>query len=326
MSEETKEHRAGFVALMGRPNVGKSTLLNRLLGEKLAITADKPQTTRHRILGVLNVPAPPAQVVLVDTPGLHRPGKSRLNRFMVDEARKAGSEVDAVALVVDVPQRKKGEGGHALGQADLFVLDELREVKGPLVLVINKVDLLRDKRHLLPIMEAWQAAFAEAGRPPPVALVPLSAQSGDGVEVLVGELVRLLPVGPPLFPPDVLTDRAERFLVAELVREQLFHLLSQELPYSVTVSIDDWQERPPKQEGERGVVVIEATIHVAKEAHKRIVVGERGRMVRDVGARSRFEIERLLDTKVHLSLFVRVDEGWTESERALRELGYDSDA
>jgi GTP-binding protein Era len=124
----------------------------------------------------------------------------------------------------------------------------------------------------------------------------------------------------------VLTDRAERFLVAELVREQLFHLLSQELPYSVTVSIDDWQERPPKQEGERGVVVIEATIHVAKEAHKRIVVGERGRMVRDVGARSRFEIERLLDTKVHLSLFVRVDEGWTESERALRELGYDSDA
>ncbi len=309
--QPSTEFRAGFVALVGRPNVGKSTLLNRILGEKLAIATPRPQTTRNRIVGVRNLPA--AQLVLVDTPGLHRPsgrGRSRLNQYMVGEALAALQEVDAVCALVEVPaaaELKRGAG--KLDAATRYVLDEVAAAKKPAVLALNKVDTLGNKQLLLPLLEALGKAHDWR------AIVPISAKNGDGVDRLVGELAALLPVGERLFPEEMLTDRAERWIGAEFIREQVFLLTRQEVPYSTAVSIDSWQERGKD-------VMVEATIHVEKQAHKRIVVGERGRMIREIGTRARQEIGNLLAVPVHLKLFVRVDEGWTESARQLRELGY----
>ena len=304
------EFRAGFVALVGRPNVGKSTLLNQILGEKIAIATPRPQTTRNRILGVRNLPS--AQLVLVDTPGLHRPkgrGRSRLNQFMVGEALAALQEVDAVCILVDTPEPAELKKGWKLDAGTAYVIQQLKAVAKPAVLAVNKVDLVRNKQLLLPLLDGMGAAHAWR------AVVPVSAKHGDGVDRLVRELAAMLPVAERLFPEEMLTDRAERWLGAEFIREQVFLLTRQEVPYSVAVSIDSWQERPKD-------VMVEATIHVDKEAHKRIVVGEGGRMIREVGTRARQEIANLLAVPVHLKLFVRVDEGWTESARSLRELGY----
>jgi GTP-binding protein Era len=305
-----KEFRAGFIALVGRPNVGKSTLLNRVLGEKIAIASPRPQTTRNRILGVRHLPG--AQLVLVDTPGLHRPsgrGRTKLNAFMVGEALAALQEVDAICLLIEAPEPKLVEEGWKIDTATRYVIDEVKAAKKPVVLAINKVDTLRNKRLLLPVLQTLGEAHAWA------AVVPISALKGDGVERLEEELAKLVPVGEPLFDEDTLTDRATRWLGAEFIREQVFLLTRQEVPYSSAVTIDTWQERGKD-------VFVEATVHVEKEAHKRIVVGEGGRMVREIGARARHNISQLLDVPVHLKLFVRVDEGWTESARSLRELGY----
>ncbi|MGZ3439317.1 MAG: GTPase Era [Polyangia bacterium] len=304
------EFRAGFVALVGRPNVGKSTLLNHILGEKIAIATPRPQTTRNRILGVRNFPT--AQLVLVDTPGLHRPkgrGRSRLNTFMVGEALAALQEVDAVCALVETPLPAELKKGYKIDVATEYVIGELKAVGKPAVLAINKVDTLSNKQLLLPMLEKLHAAHDWR------AIVPISAKNGDGVDRLVGELAGLLPVGERLFPEEMLTDRAERWLGAEFVREQVFLLTRQEVPYSVAVSIDSWTERGKD-------VMVEATIHVDKEAHKRIIVGEGGRMIREIGTRARQEISNLLAVPVHLKLFVRVDEGWTDNARQLRELGY----
>jgi GTP-binding protein Era len=304
------EFRAGFVALVGRPNVGKSTLLNHILGEKIAIATPRPQTTRNRILGVRNLPG--AQLVLVDTPGLHRPkgrGRSRLNTFMVGEALAALQEVDAVCALVETPSAVDFKRGWKLDVATSYVIGECEAVKKPAVLAINKVDTLHNKQLLLPMLEALHAAH------PWRAIVPISAKNGDGVDRLVAELAAMLPVGERLFPEEMLTDRAERWLGAEFVREQIFLLTRQEVPYSVAVSIDTWEERQKD-------VMVEATIHVDKEPHKRIIVGEGGRMIREIGTRARQEISNLLAVPVHLKLFVRVDEGWTDNPRQLRELGY----
>ena len=309
------EFRAGFVALVGRPNVGKSTLLNHILGEKIAIATPRPQTTRNRIVGVRNLPA--AQLVLVDTPGLHRPkgrGRSRLNTFMVGEALAALQEVDAVCAIVETPPSAELKRGFRLDVATDYVIKELKAAGKPAVLAINKVDTLGSKGLMLPMLEALHKAHDWR------AVVPISAKSGDGVDALVGELAGMLPVGERLFPEEMLTDRAERWLGAEFVREQVFLLTRQEIPYSVAVSIDSWDEREAKKD-----VMIEATIHVDKAAHKRIVVGEGGRMIREIGTRARQEISNLLAVPVHLKLFVRVDEGWTDNARQLRELGYGDD-
>jgi GTP-binding protein Era len=297
--------RAGFVGLIGRPNVGKSTLLNRLLGQKLAIATSKPQTTRNRILGVKNLPG--AQLVLVDTPGLHRPsgrGRTKLNAFMVGEALAALEEVDALVVILDAAADPRS------AQADAYVLEEVARVKKPALLAINKVDLVRDKRRLLPQLTAWQTKHDWA------ALVPISAKSGDGVDALESEIVKMLPEGAALFPDEMLTDRAERWIAAEFIREQVFLLTREEVPYSVAVSVDAWTERAKD-------VVIDATIHVEKDAQKKILVGERGRMIREIGSRARHEISQLLGCAVHLQLFVRVDEGWTERAALLKDLGYD---
>jgi GTP-binding protein Era len=297
--------RAGFVGLIGRPNVGKSTLLNRLLGQKLAIATSKPQTTRNRILGVKNLPG--AQLVLVDTPGLHRPsgrGRTKLNAFMVGEALAALEEVESLVVIIDAA------GDAAGAKADEYVLEEVARVKKPAILAVNKVDLVRDKRKLLPQLIKWQEKHTWA------AMVPISAKSGDGVDALEKEIVAMLPEGQALFPDEMLTDRAERWLAAEFIREQVFLLTREEVPYSVAVTVDAWTERAKD-------VVIDATIHVEKEAQKKILVGERGRMIREIGSRARHEIGGLLDCAVHLSLFVRVDEGWTEHAATLKDFGYD---
>ena len=306
---------AGTVAILGRPNVGKSTLLNRIVGEKLAIVTPKPQTTRNRIVGVWNGPA--GQIVFVDTPGVHG-ARKQLNRFMVGEAMAAIEDVDAALLVVD------GTDGRP-GDAERTILDGLRAAKKPVVLAINKVDKVKDKAAVLPMLASWDKVggggngggdgSADGGGF--AAMVPISATRGTNIDQLVGEICRVLPEGAPLYGPDMLTDRTERFLAAELVREQLFLKLKQELPYATAVVIESWQERP-----DRGDVIIEARILVERDSQRGIVVGKGGAMIRDVGSRARVEITTLLGRPAHLKLEVKVAPDWTTSPEALARLGY----
>lgn len=336
--------RAGFVAIVGQPNVGKSTLLNLILGEKLAIVSPKPQTTRSRLLGVLHLPG--VQLALLDTPGLHRPSEQRqtlLNRYMIEEAQAAAADVDAILLVIDasrsLPEKKrekqvKGENGEVtLGRAkrprscdetpiavqidaaDRFIVQQLAALGKPIVLALNKIDKCKDKGLLLPVLELWSQAHEFA------AIVPTAALSGKGVDRLLGSLCRVLPTGPALFPDDMLTDVPERALAAERIREQLFRQTEQELPYATAVTIDAWEERAGKQ-GERKVSVISATIHVEKLNQKRIIIGHAGERIRSIGAEARVEIEEMLGCVVHLELFVRVDADWSRTERGLSEMGY----
>lgn len=324
------EHRAGFVAIIGQPNVGKSTLLNQILGEKLAIVSPKPQTTRVRLLGVKHLPD--AQLALVDTPGLHRPSEHRqtlLNRYMVEEARAAASDVDALLLVVDVSaavgQANRGKSSEEpappprIDATDRFIVEQLAALRKPLILALNKVDLCRDKLRLLPYIEQWNALREF------VAIVPISALTGRGIELLVDELRRALPPGPPLFPDDTLTDSSERTLVAERIREQLCLQTKKELPYASAVTVDGWEERKGThgaKAGERLAVVIHATIHVEKPNQKLIVIGEKGSRIREIGTAARQDIAALLGCPVHLELFVRVDEEWSHSRAGLRDMGY----
>jgi GTP-binding protein Era len=295
---------AGTVAILGRPNVGKSTLLNALVGEKLAIVTPKPQTTRNRIVGVWNGPA--GQIVFVDTPGVHG-AKKALNRFMVQEALGAIDEVDAALLVVDATERRPGN-------EEREIIRALAASKRATVLAINKVDKVKDKGALLPLLAEWQqvADFR--------ALVPISALKNTNTEPLIRELTALLPAGEPLYGPDMLTDRTERFLAAELIREQLFLAMRQELPYAVAIDIESWNERT-RQDGTTDVV-IEAYILVERDSQKSIVIGQGGSMIRDVGTKARAEISQLLGRPAHLKLEVKVDPEWSTSPAALARLGY----
>lgn len=290
--------RSGFVAIVGRPNVGKSTLLNRILGQKIAITSPKPQTTRNRILGIHSSSA--GQILFLDTPGVHR-ARGKLNRYMVEQALSACGEVDLVLLLIEA---------NATGEGDEELLDHLATLKVPVMLVINKIDRVGPPQ-LLPLIERQATRF------PFVEIVPVSAQTGNGVDHLLDLILRRLPEGPRYYPDDVVTDLPERFIVAEMIREQVLRQTRDEIPYGVAVVIESFEERP-----ERQLVVIQAAIHVDREQHKRILVGKGGAMIRELGRRARGEIERLLDCRVYLELFVRVESGWTESERHLREFGY----
>jgi GTPase len=297
--------RTGSVAIIGAPNVGKSTLLNRILGEKLAIVSPRAQTTRNRIAGIWTgqvAGGPAGQIVFVDTPGLHDP-RSALGRFMVQEAMAALSDADAIMLVVDLQGRSQEATENRL-------LAECKAAGRPVVVALNKVDRVKDKKELLPTLQRW------SGRGPFAALVPISATRGTGVDDLVGELLAVLPAGPPLHDPDKLTDRSERFLAAELVREQLFLRLRQELPGAVAVVVDNWEERAG------GDVVIDASILVERETQKAIVVGRSGAMIRDVGTAARAEITKLLGRPAHLKLHVKVAPDWTDSPQGIARLGY----
>jgi len=292
--------RSGFVAIVGRPNVGKSTLLNKILGEKIVITSDKPQTTRNRIQGIHNVPG--GQIVFIDTPGIHR-AKSRLNKFMVEEALSAVQGVDVILFLVDGAADPAKETG--------MIREVLAGVKVPVILVLNKIDMF-PKSDLLERLLAYGEVF------PFKEIIPISAQTGDGVEQLVELVHGLLPEGPCYFPDDILTDLPERFIVAEIIREKIFRMTRDEVPYSVAVVVDSFKERPD------GLVSIQATVNVERDSQKGIVIGRRGDMLKRIGSQSRQEIERLLDTKVFLELFVRVSGEWSENSRMLKEFGYSS--
>lgn len=303
--------------------MGKSTLLNAIVGEKLAIVTPKPQTTRNRIVGVWNGTSTlslddprgsgrtaKGQIVFVDTPGVHV-ARSQLNRFMVREAMGAIDGVDAVLMVVEAKEKAGGRAPSVkLPEAESWILERLAATGKPAVLCLNKVDKVGDKTQILPLIEWWGGAGKFS------AVVPTCATRKKGLDGLVKELLRLLPEQAPLYGPEVLTDRTERFLAGELIREQLFLRLHQELPYATAVMVDNWNER------EKGDVVVDASIIVDRESQKAIVVGKRGAMVREVGTAARKEISDLLGRPVHLRLNVRVEEGWTTSPADLAELGY----
>ena len=294
--------KSGFVSLIGRPNAGKSTLLNRLVGTKLAIVSDKPQTTRTRILGVKNYPD--AQVVYLDTPGIHRP-LHRMNVRMVDTAVDTISEVDVLGLVVDVSE--------PTGKGDQFVFDLVKKASAPVLLILNKVDLIK-KTRLLPLLESYGRAgtFAE--------LVPVSAATGDNVDRLERLILDRLPEGERLYPEDYLTDQPERFLASEIVREKLLQFTHDELPFSSGVVIDRFEEPVPGGPG-RGLMRLYCTIVVDRESHKPIVVGRGGAMIKKIGTAAREELERFFGVKVFLDLHVRVKTEWREDDRALMDMG-----
>lgn len=298
MRAELKDHRSGFVAILGRPNVGKSTLLNQLLGEKIAIVSPKPQTTRNRILGIKTLPQ--AQMVLLDTPGIHR-ARSLLNRRMVDTAKRSIEEVDLALWVLDVRAGIKGE------DEDIGML--LKERGGPSLIVLNKIDAVA-KVQLLPVMERCVAIL------PATDIVPISARRGDNMAVLVDEIVKCLPVGPRYYPEEELTDQSERFIASEIIREKIFLLTRQEVPYATAVTIDSFQE---KKEG--ALAVIAATIHAERETQKPILIGKGGAALKRIGEGARAELERFLGCKVYLELAVTVSPEWTRDPRTLAEFG-----
>ncbi len=288
--------RAGFVTIVGRPNAGKSTLLNRLVGQKVAIVTEKPQTTRNRILAIANTPN--AQIVFFDTPGIHKP-KHEMNRRMVDAAVRSLKNVDLALLLVDVTE--------PFGGGDEFVLERVREAKVPVVLVLNKVDRIK-KPEILRILDDYSRRHEFLD------MVPLSALTGENVEALVSVLERRLPEGEALYPPETLTDLPERFFVAEMVREKILEATREEIPYSTAVVIDAWEE------GEK-LTRIEASILVERDSQKGILVGKGGSMLKRIGTAARQDIEAFLGTKVFLGLHVRVRPEWRENERVLSELG-----
>jgi GTP-binding protein Era len=295
--------RTGFVAIIGRPNVGKSTLLNALVGEHVSITSRKPQTTRVRVLGVLTRGTPPSttQCIFIDTPGFQRRHRSMLTRKMNEAVGAALAEADVIVLVIDA---------RGITSEDQAVLDLLPAERGNVILALNKTDLLADRDQLLPrIAEA-------AARYPFAAVVPVSAEKRRQLDGLLGEIERRLPEGEPLFEADQFTDRSVRFLAAESVREKAFRLLGDELPYGIAVTIERWDEDERRAE-------IVATLLVEREAHKGIVIGAGGAKLREIGRLARLDIEKLLGKPVHLQTHVRVRRGWSEDARALKSLGYE---
>ncbi|MBP6053470.1 MAG: GTPase Era [Pseudomonadales bacterium] len=293
--------RCGLVAIIGRPNVGKSTLLNHLLGQKISITSRKPQTTRHRILGVST--RDEVQTVYVDTPGLHRVEARAINRVMNRAARAAVRDVDVVLMVVERLQWV---------EEDEQVLQVLRAAAKPALLIINKIDQIDDKAALLPHIARLKDLY------PFVAIVPVSALKGSNLAQLEGEVGGLLPEAPHLFPADQVTDRSERFLVAEIIREKLIRQLGEELPYANAVQIEEFS-----QQG--GIIHISGLIIVEKPGQKAIVIGRGGERLKQVGVEARHDMERLLGSKVMLKLWVKVRSGWADDERALASLGYQDD-
>lgn len=299
MAAENQAKRCGLVAIVGRPNVGKSTLMNHLLGQKVSITSRKPQTTRHRIHGILT--RDDYQLVFADTPGIHRGHDRAINRYMNQSAKSALAGIDVVCFMVDAMKWT---------QADDYVLSLLPQDGTPVLLLINKIDTLEDKQQLLPHIDALARKhdFAE--------VVPVSALRGQQLEQLEASLAQRLPQGDFWFDEEQLTDRTLRFMVAEIIREKIVRQLGQEIPHQVTVEIELWQEGPK-------LVDIAAAILVERAGQKKILIGDKGKRIKQIGIEARQDIERLLDRKVMLNLWVKVKSGWSDDDRALRSLGYD---
>lgn len=292
------EHRAGFVVLGGRSNVGKSTLLNRVVGQKVAIVTPRPQTTRRRIIGIRT--DPDAQLLLVDTPGIHDSSKE-LNRRMVEVARRALTEGQVVLGVV--------AAGESIDPADRAVLQQLATLKARLIIVINKLDLL-PRPHLLPLIEELHGDFPNAE------IVPVSALRGDNVEELIGTVKQMLPVGPALMPEDQYTDQSERMIAEELVREKIFLAMRQEIPFSTGVRVEKFDDQP-----ERRLKSISVLVIVERDSHKAMLIGARGRTLKQIGTAARLELENIFATRVFLTMVVKVEPGWTRDPRRVAEYG-----
>ncbi len=299
LEDHHPRHRSGFVGIAGPPNVGKSTLLNRILGEKISITSSKPQTTRNRILGIAH--RPEAQIIFVDTPGVHGARKA-LNIRMVASALAALDDMDVVLLVLDAAAPDPA--------SESLLVKKLGQLRRPLVLALNKTDLVA-KPALLALIARWSQAVAFE------ALVPVSAQTGDQLPALLQALEACLPLGPPLFPADAITDMPERFIAAEMIREKVFRFTGQEIPYSTAVTIERFAE-----ETRPALVKIFATIHVERDSQKGVVIGKGGAKLKQIGVAARSEIERMIGAQVYLKLLVRVEKNWSQDSRALRKFGY----
>ena len=292
------DFRSGFVAILGRPNVGKSTLLNTLLGEKIAIVSPRPQTTRNRIMGIKTMPQ--GQLLLLDTPGIHR-ARSLLNRRMVDVAKRSLGDVEAVVWVVDAQGGIRGD--------DRDIAGILAGSRHETLIALNKIDAV-SKGRLLPVMAGLAELLPERD------IVPISARTGENVPLLVDEVLKRLPPGPRYFPEDELTDQTERFIAAEIVREKVFLRTRQEIPYGTAVSVRSFEE---KKDGD--LVVIAATIHTEREAHKPILIGKRGAALKEIGSAAREDLERLLGCRVYLELAVKAAPGWSRDPRSLESFG-----
>jgi len=301
MEQTMTGFKCGFISILGRPNVGKSTLFNRILGDKLAIVSEKPQTTRNRILGIKNVEG--GQLIFLDTPGIHK-GRSRLNERMRSTAITSGQDADVLLILIDAHEPDM--------ERDREVIESLKESPGASLLVINKIDLVR-KETLLPLIDQYQAlhSFKE--------IVPVSAATGDGVERLLEVILTYLPESPPYYPEEMLTDQSERFLVSEMIREKVIECCYQEIPFSTAVTVESFKEQE-----EKNLIIIQATIHVERDSQKKIVIGKGGQKLKQIGQRARKEIEAFFGKRVFLELWVDVVRNWTQDPQALSRLGYGS--
>lgn len=296
--KETSPFRSGTVAIVGRPNVGKSTLLNQILGEKVAIVSPKPQTTRNRITGIRTTES--SQILFLDTPGIHQ-AHSLMNRRMVDVALQSLHEVEGVFWLLD--------SRAPIGPEDEQMAERLKQLKTPVWILPNKIDLV-SKGNLLPLMQRCAELL------PDTEIVPISALSGEGVSLVLEMVEKRLPPGPRTFPEEEFTDQTERFVASELIREKVFLLTREEIPYGTAVTIDEFTEKE-----EKNLIVIKATIHTERDSHKPILIGKKGSMLKEIGKQARAELEALLGCKIFLELFVRVDRDWTQNPRSLTEMG-----
>jgi len=297
--DNTESFKSGFVAIAGAPNVGKSTLMNRMLGEKISITSSKPQTTRNRILGVLH--RPNAQLVFIDTPGIHK-ARSPLNIRIVDTALSVLGDVDLILLVADASEPDS--------ESEAVLVKKLLQQNRPVMLALNKIDLIKKPR----LSEIIEKA---SGRYRFEKVVPVSAKQGSGIDELVQTMEALLPQGPPFFPPESLTDLPERFIAAEMIREKVFRLTGQEIPYATAVTVDRFET-----DAETALVKIDASIHVERDSQKGIIIGKNGAKLKEIGSAARIDIEKMVGARVFLKLFVRVQKNWSRDTKALRRFGY----
>jgi GTP-binding protein Era len=295
-------YKSGFVSIVGRPNVGKSTFLNRVIGQKIAIMSDKPQTTRNKIQGVYTTDD--AQIIFIDTPGMHKP-KHKLGDFMMKVALNALREVDLILFMINAEE--------GFGRGDAFIIDRLKEVNTPVFLVINKIDKVHPN-DLLPLIDQYKNLY------PFAEIIPISALQGNNIETLVEQIKKYLPEGPQYYPPDQITDHPERFIIAELIREKALHLTREEVPHSIAVVVETIERREDSD-----TVYVGAVIIVERDSQKGIIIGKKGRMLKEIGQRARMDIEALLGSKVFLELWVKVQKDWRNRLAQLRDFGFRED-